>query len=226
MWKYRLVCLVYCAMLTLLLLVPDPAALLGIQRLPKVGSAIGIHFTAFAGLGMLVAAGRIPLRPVLLAGSLFLYSVGVELLQWYVPPRTVETRDLVENLLGLSAGVAVWRLATGRKILAERDDMPTTEQFRILTPEGLITFDTFALAGEQPQGLKKGCFLLVQQSSGRLVTVHQTRLIPVDDEGVQAADRQRKSPCLRCGRVEGVVGDEVVCPEHGEDACGLLEAKT
>lgn len=226
MWKYRLICLVYCALLTLLLLASDPVALLGLQRLPKVGNAIGIHFTAFAVLGILVAAGRIPLRRVLLAGLLFLYAVGVELLQLSVPTRTVEARDLVENLLGLLAGVAVWRLATGRKILAERDVMPKTEQFRILTPEGLVTFDTFALAGEQPQGLKEGCCLLVQEASGRLVTVHRTRLIPVDDEGVRAADRQRKSPCLRCGRVEGVVGDGVVCPEHRGAACGLLESKT
>lgn len=225
MWKPRLACLAYCLVLTWLLLAPDPAALLGLPFLLGIGGVIGVHFTAFAVLGILVAASWLPLRRVLLAGLLFLYAVGVEFLQFSSPPRSVEIRDLLQNLLGLSAGVALWEFAARRKILAWRGTMPEKDRFRVLTPEDLVTHDTFVLADEQPQTIKAGCLLLVHEASGRLMTAHRTRLIPAAEPSVPPVDRQRRSPCLKCGRVEGIVADEVVCPYHGESSCALLEAK-
>jgi len=103
--------------------------------------------------------------------------------------------------------------------------MPERKRFRLLTPEGLVTYDTFVLADDQPRTIKADCLLVVHEASGRLSTVHRTRLIPVADSGIQTLGRQRKSPCLKCGKVEGVVGDQVVCPYHKGLGCGLLEAK-
>ena len=82
MWKLRLACLAYCLILTFLLLEPNPAAHLGLPFLLEIGGGIGVHFAAFAVLGILVAGSRLPLRRVLLVGVLFLYAVGVELLQF------------------------------------------------------------------------------------------------------------------------------------------------
>ena len=224
MSKTRLACLAYCVILTLLLLVPDPA--MGLRPFRGIGAGIGVHFAAFAILGILVAASRLPLRRVLLTGLLFTYAVGIELLQFLVPARGVEGRDLLENMLGLLAGIAIWQLAAKWRVLTGRDTVPEKERFRVLTPEGLVTFDTFVLADEQPRTIRAGCALLVQEDGGRQITVHQTRLVPLAAPGMPAPDPQGRSPCFKCGRVEGIVADEVVCPEHGRASCGMLESKT
>jgi len=103
----RLLGICYWVLLTVLLLVPDPLAMLGIRRLPGNGG-VGVHFTAFAGLALLVAASRLPRRRWIL-GLLLTYAVGVEAAQALVPSRTVEFRDLLENLAGLASGIGVWR---------------------------------------------------------------------------------------------------------------------
>jgi hypothetical protein len=226
MWTLRLVCFAYCLVLTFLLLVPDPAAHVSHPLLLEIGGGIGVHFLAFAVLGMLVAGSRLPLRRVLLVGLLLLYGVGVEFLQFPSPLRNVEARDLLQNVLGLFAGVVIWELAAKSGIFTRRDAMAEKARFRVLTLEDMVTYDTFVLADEQPGSLKPGCVLLLHEESGRLVTAHRTRLIPTGDPGVLSIDRQRRSPCAKCGRVEGVVEDQVVCPYHGESSCVLIEAKS
>jgi hypothetical protein len=224
MSKTRLACFAYCVILTLLLLVPDPT--MGLRPFRGIGAGIGVHFTAFGILGILVAASRLPLRRVLLSGLLFTYAMGVELLQYFVPLRGVEARDLLENLLGLLAGIALWQLVARWRVLTGKDTVPEKERFRVLTPEGLVTFDTFVLAEKQPLAIRKGCALLVQEAGGRQITVHQTRLVPVAAPGMPAPDPQGRSPCFKCGKVEGIVADQVVCPYHGQASCGILESKT
>jgi hypothetical protein len=96
----------------------------------------------------------------------------------------------------------------------------TSQQYRILTPDGLLTVDTFVLAAQQPPSVKAGCTLVVHQQSGAAITVHKTRLFPADP---MAAIEKPKSVCLKCGRVEGVIQDRVTCPEHGGIACGMVE---
>ncbi|HUT09163.1 MAG TPA: VanZ family protein [Thermoguttaceae bacterium] len=108
MLTVRLVCAAYSSLLTLLLLVPDPLALLGLERIPCPKHGVGVHFGCFTVLALLVLAGRVVRRRVVLFGLLVAYAVIVELLQGFVPPRTVELRDLAENLLGLAAGAALW----------------------------------------------------------------------------------------------------------------------
>ncbi len=116
----RLICAAYWVLLTVLLLVPDPGALFGIQRIPGYSTGVGVHFALFAVLGVLVLASRVSLEHALLAGLLTVYAITTELLQALVPLRTIELRDFAENLLGLAAGIAIWWIA--RKYVLRRPE--------------------------------------------------------------------------------------------------------
>ena len=107
----RFICAAYWPLLTVLLLVPDPLALFGIRRVPSVSKGMGVHFLCFSVLGFLVLASRLRVQRVLLALLLIGYATATELLQSLVPRRTVEPRDLIENLLGLAAGAIIWWIA-------------------------------------------------------------------------------------------------------------------
>ncbi len=102
----------------------------------------------------------------------------------------------------------------------------TKQRFQVVTPEGWVSHDTFVLADVQPLTIKADCVLIVHEASGRLFTVHRTRLQSLEDRTVRAPGQQRRSVCLKCGKVEGVVEDQVVCPRHGQTDCGLIEPKT
>ena len=115
----RFVCLVYSAALSVLLLLPNIKFLLGWWLFPHPPGGIGRHFAAFTVLGILVAASRIPVRRARLAGLLVTYAIGIELLQLLSPPRSVELLDVIENLLGLGAGVALWRLVGSSREVEE-----------------------------------------------------------------------------------------------------------
>ncbi|NLE39597.1 MAG: VanZ family protein [Pirellulaceae bacterium] len=115
-WIVRLVCLAYVAFLTLLLVSPDPARWFGLWFPRGGGGGIGVHFATFLTLGVLVGASRIPVRTSVLIVLLLSYAIGMELLQWFSPPRTVELKDFVENLLGLVVGITLWRLAAHQTI--------------------------------------------------------------------------------------------------------------
>jgi hypothetical protein len=91
--------------------------------------------------------------------------------------------------------------------------------FRILTPEGRFSRDTFVLSPHQPAMMKPGCVLVVHQRTARLVTVHETRLFPVRTSRPQRA-RVSDNVCTRCGHVAGVTEDQVACSAHGA-SCGL-----
>jgi hypothetical protein len=101
--------------------------------------------------------------------------------------------------------------------------MANQRQFRILTPDGLLSLDTYVLAAEQPRTIKAGCLLVVDARSGRAITVHDTRLFPVDAVDSAMGVGLSKRACLKCGRVEGVIEDQVPCPEHDGGPCGLVE---
>ena len=114
----RLICVVYVSMLTALLLLPDPRAffygLVPFDVFSAGPAPAGTHFLFFALLASLALSSRPPWNPAVTAGLLIAYAIGLELLQSYFPPRTVELRDFVENLLGLAAGAAAWRLLRRR----------------------------------------------------------------------------------------------------------------
>ena len=102
--------------------------------------------------------------------------------------------------------------------------MTSETLFRILTPEGLLSYDVFTLAQPQPAGLKPDCVAVVDQNNGRQMTVHKTRLVSSTMPAAVEAKGHRKSVCLKCGRVEGVVQEQIRCPHHHNVSCGLVEA--
>jgi hypothetical protein len=98
--------------------------------------------------------------------------------------------------------------------------MASPQLFQILTPDGLSS-ETFVVPLDQPASIKKDCVLVIHDRSGKTFTVHRTRLFPV---GSTTVAKKHRHACLKCGRVAGVVQDEVTCPEHGGVACGMIEA--
>ena len=102
--------------------------------------------------------------------------------------------------------------------------MPEPALFYILTPEGVIPAETFVLADQQPKTILKDCLLVVHQASGRVLTIHRTRLIPINDPAIKFL-MHKHSVCIKCGKVEGIVLDEVSRPNDSGHKCGLLETK-
>jgi glycopeptide antibiotics resistance protein len=107
-----LACLCYWVFLTVLLLVPSPATLVGLQAVPAFPwGKFGIHLIAFTILGFLVNATRWPKRlwwPMI--AFVTGYAVTTEVLQLFVPHRTSRVMDGVENLLGIALGSATYWL--------------------------------------------------------------------------------------------------------------------
>jgi len=104
----------YWLLLTVLLLAPDPLAVLGITRVPGSPGRRMEHLLVFALLALLACASRPRLSWATLAALLVGYAVLTETLQAFVPTRTVELLDYLENLLGLAAGGGLWRLIRSR----------------------------------------------------------------------------------------------------------------
>jgi VanZ family protein len=50
--------------------------------------------------------------------GLLAYALATETLQWWVPPRTVQWSDYLENVLGIAAGWCLYRIAQWRLGLA------------------------------------------------------------------------------------------------------------
>jgi hypothetical protein len=128
----------YWVLLTVLLLVPNPAAILGFFRAPKLPTNdVGIHFTAFFILSVLVCAARWPRRlGWFLVALLVGYGLLVESLQALVPPRAVELLDYTENVLGVLAASGVYwllqRLVFGRHVEPAAADTPPQDQTAVV----------------------------------------------------------------------------------------------
>jgi len=134
----RLACAVYLVILTVLLWVPEPAALLGLTRGVVPSSDRGVHFVWFLGLAILVHASRLPWRRSILLTVFVLYALVTEGLQSFVPTRTVELLDAVENLLGLAVGTILWQMLhrgspTARR--ASRVEGPEDETAIVSSPD-------------------------------------------------------------------------------------------
>ncbi len=106
-------CIAYAVLLTVLLLVPEPAEVLGLRRIPRLPwGDIGIHFTAFTILTLLVHGLRWPTGvrwPIVAA--LLAYGLVTESLQVFVPSRSVDWLDYLENMLGVAGGTGIYWLA-------------------------------------------------------------------------------------------------------------------
>ena len=108
----RLACIWYWLLLTVLLLVPNPAALVGLSAVPIFPwGKFGIHLGFFTVLGLLVNATRWPKRPWWpLLVLLIIYGLTTETLQLFVPHRTARVMDAIENILGIALGTGIYWL--------------------------------------------------------------------------------------------------------------------
>ena len=108
----QLACFCYWILLTVLLLVPNPAALVHLQRVPTFPwGKFGIHLIAFTILSVLVHTTRWPKRSWWpLIAILVLYGITTETLQLFVPHRSARVMDAVENILGIALGAGIYWL--------------------------------------------------------------------------------------------------------------------
>jgi len=108
----QLACFCYWIFLTVLLLVPNPAALVGLRQVPIFPwGKFGIHLMFFTILSVLVHATRWPKRPWWpLIALLVVYGITTETLQLFVPHRSARVMDAIENILGIAAGAGIYWL--------------------------------------------------------------------------------------------------------------------
>lgn len=112
----RFLCLAACtgywALLTVLLLVPDPAAVIGLQTRPTFPwGDFGIHMAFFTVLGLLVQGTRWPRSPAwFILGILTAYGIATESLQVFVPHRHACVMDAIQNVSGVAIGSALYWL--------------------------------------------------------------------------------------------------------------------
>jgi hypothetical protein len=99
--------------------------------------------------------------------------------------------------------------------------MPGQRRFRILTPDGVLSRDTFVLPANQPRNIPPGCVRVVHEQSGTMLTVHDSRLFPAGAIGPAQFAHPPASACLKCGRVAGVADDGVSCPISSDGSCGM-----
>jgi hypothetical protein len=99
----------------------------------------------------------------------------------------------------------------------EGELMTNQTLYRILMPDGRFSHDAFRVPLEQPSHARSGCVVAINDHDGTQLTVHRARLFPLP------LGEPRKA-CLKCGRVPGVVQDQVKCPYDEGDRCELIEA--
>jgi hypothetical protein len=125
----RLSCFCYWLLLTILLLVPNPAAVVGLQAVPVFPwGKFGIHLIAFTILAVLVHASRWPkglFWPLI--AFLVVYGITTESLQLLVPHRTARVMDGIENILGIAAGSGIYWLV---QRLGSQGWLPDEERIR------------------------------------------------------------------------------------------------
>lgn len=131
-------CFTYWVVLTVLLLAPNPDAVVGLDKASiSFRGDTATHFLAFSVLALLAHGTRWPKRigwP--LVTILAVYGIATESLQAFVPARVVALQDYTENILGVAAGTIVYWLV-GR-LLRQRRAEPRLEG----EPEGHATMAT------------------------------------------------------------------------------------
>lgn len=96
-------------------------------------------------------------------------------------------------------------------------------RYRVVLPAGMLSGETVVLAPHQPANGHSLC-VVVNQANGRAYTVHRSRLIAVDPP--PAVPKDRRSVCFECGKVEGVVLDQVQCPYRERESCRMHYSRT
>lgn len=114
-WVLRIVCVGYIVFLTLLLLTKDPSHLFGVEgELPWVLRAMLplAHAISFLGLSVLALIARWPVPRWSIVLALLVYGGMTEVFQGFVPHRTPEWADWLQDVAGIAVGSACcWGLA-------------------------------------------------------------------------------------------------------------------
>jgi hypothetical protein len=114
-WFLRVICVGYVAFLTLLLLSSDPSRLIGVHGdLPWLLRAMlpAAHLISFLVLATLALAPRWPVPRWVIVLILAIYGGMTEITQGFLPPRTPEWTDWIQDLGGIAVGTAFcWGLA-------------------------------------------------------------------------------------------------------------------
>ena len=109
-------CIAYWIALTVLLLVPHPDEIVGFSAPHLPWGKVGIHLGFFTVLSVLANFSRWPKRLSLsLIAFMAIYGITTEFLQRFVPPRTSQVIDGVENLLGIALGAGIYWLVWRRR---------------------------------------------------------------------------------------------------------------
>jgi VanZ family protein len=109
----RLACLAYVVFLSLLLLSPNPARVIGVSgELPWLLRTLMpyAHLLSFSVLAVLMLLARWPLPRWSIVLLLAAYGGATEIIQGFVPPRTPEWADWFQDVGGVAAGTAVCSL--------------------------------------------------------------------------------------------------------------------
>lgn len=124
----RIAFLAYTGLVTVLLLAPDPLNLLGLSGhatlLPRDR---GGHLLLFLAFSLLAAASRWPVSRAGLASALVGYALATEALQGFIPQRTADWADLLENLLGIAVGLGICWGVRGRLMFRQANQQNPTE---------------------------------------------------------------------------------------------------
>lgn len=133
----RAVCIAYAVLLGLLLLSEDPSRVVGLHgRMPSILQAImpAAHAMAFAALAILALWVRWPVARWGIVLVLVVYGGMTELLQGFIPYRTPEWPDWLQNMAGIAVGaVFCWTMAIlgGKRAQSRRGrkaDAPTAPE--------------------------------------------------------------------------------------------------
>lgn len=110
-WTVRVVCACSWAVVTALMLSPNPAALVGLRSASLSAYSTAAHLGSFILLSVLTLGSRLPMSVPATLALLVVYGIVVELFQGLVPRRCVSLEDLVANGLGIAIGAAVYAAA-------------------------------------------------------------------------------------------------------------------
>jgi hypothetical protein len=114
----RLVCLSYMAYLTALLLVADPTQLVG-GAVAGYTHALGpvAHLVSFMVLAVLALMTRWPAPRWLIVVLLIAYGGMTEIVQNFLPSRTAEWGDWLQDVVGIGIGAAAcWAAASAVRL--------------------------------------------------------------------------------------------------------------
>lgn len=124
----RMLCIAYLIFLTALLLTSDPMRLIGAGEVENAPLLLRVlityaHLLSFAVLAVLALAARWPAPRWALVVLLVVYSGATEIAQSFLPPRTAEWLDWLQNLGGTAIGIAAcWSLSAVGRLIRLRED--------------------------------------------------------------------------------------------------------